>query len=694
MTKELVMDRLRGALAAGLLALVGCPGAGEEPYPTACPDGEVVDIEDSDALGCVPRACGDGPWGDIERDGDTIHVAPWGDGVGSEDAPFGTLAEGVAEAVERGGGRVALAGGAYEGVRFDDARGIEVAGRCAELVTLSGASQDAPIVVVSNSEVTLRDLTVAGRGSGGLGVQGFQAEATVRDVVVRDLEPAEDAPVAVGIEVQTDAQLDARGVRVAGARGTGVRCADPASRMDLLDVVIEDTAEVGGSGWGLMVNAGCMTVAERITVRRNVEIGIFVVAGGRLLLTDSDVPDNLPNAAGEGGCGAVVTSNGVFSGEDVRFEGNQGVAAFFDGVGVSATLDGARIANTTAAPNGRLGGIGVVVQGGVFFQGTDVSIDDNGGHGMFVSGANVDADLSGVTIRGTRPTGGLETGRGLTVARGARVDASDLVIEDNTEVGLLVLSSDSEVHLDGGRVTGTTPGPTALATAVVVQGGGVLTAEGFVAEANDGPGIYVPTNGEVHLTDATLADNAFAGAVVLGGTLTMDGGSVTGTTVHPSEDGGAGVFVSGGTSEVALAGATFSDLVGPALYVRGPGDVTMTDCDVARAGSFPSLPGGVLAREGAGDGGSLVVEGTAFSELGGDAIVLDRAAVTLRESASGPNTFVGVDGAPLYAQCGDSGLLATVEDGSGADPACRESARPLGPSLDFSIRVQESGVIQ
>ncbi|MCO4771887.1 MAG: right-handed parallel beta-helix repeat-containing protein [Deltaproteobacteria bacterium] len=682
-----------------LLILAGCPATGEPAYPESCADGEALDAQDDDALGCVPRDCGAGPWGDIERDGDTIHVAPWGDsGDGSEARPFSTLAEGVEEAIEQGGGRVALAAGGYEGLRLEqDAGGVELAGRCTGLVTVGGALDAEPIFVVSESAVTLRDLTVGGTGSVGLRVQGAGGVATLRDVIVRDITPAADAPTGVGVVAQTGGRLDARELTVTGALGIAMACSEPGTRVDLLDVTIEDTREgSGGSGWGLSSNSGCQVVGERVTVQRNVETGIFVSGGGRVFLTDSEVPDNLPNSAGEGGCGMVVVGQSVFAGDNVRFLGNQGVGVFIDANQASTTLEGVRIAGTLPAPNGRLGGLGLVVQGDVFFEGNDLEIADNQGHGMFVSGTGVDVLLENASIRGTRPGAGLDTGRGLTVARGARVTATDLVIEDNVEVGLLATSVDTRVTLTGGRVGTTSTGPTALAAGIVIQDYATLEADGLLAEANEGPALYVPTRGTATLTSSLLTGNAFAGVVVLGGDLTMIDGEVSGTREHPSEDGGAGVFIAepeGGDPQVTVQGTAFSGLVGPALYVLGGGDVTMTDCDVSDSGSWPSLPGGILAR-GGGAAGSLVVSGNRFADLSGDAIVLDRAPLVLQESDTGPNRFENLDGVALYAQCGEGGTPPTVTDGSVEDPSCRTSARPLGPAVEYVIRVQETGVIQ
>ena len=70
--------------------LWACSGGGLDTGVT-CADGELLD-----GAQCVPEACGTGTWGDLEADVWVDGDAEEG-GDGSQEAPFRTLAEALAE---------------------------------------------------------------------------------------------------------------------------------------------------------------------------------------------------------------------------------------------------------------------------------------------------------------------------------------------------------------------------------------------------------------------------------------------------------------------------------------------------------------------------------------------------------------------------------------------------------------------
>ena len=233
------------ALGLLLLALTtACPSPEEPP---ACPVGQVQDVDTEE---CVPEHCGTEPWGLIERTGETIHVAPWGDDDwdGSERWPYRTIQQGADEA---DGGLVAVAGGTYvENLELDsEHNGVEIAGRCADLVVIDGSGEEAETVWVMGGTVAIRGVAVTGGQIGvwverlgfggtaelqleevalvqntdtGLFVVGHDASARVVACEITDTQPLPDGTLGRGISLQEGASLVARSLLLEGNHDVGL----------------------------------------------------------------------------------------------------------------------------------------------------------------------------------------------------------------------------------------------------------------------------------------------------------------------------------------------------------------------------------------------------------------------------------------------------------------------------------------
>ena len=111
-------------MSSHLLLLAACVDPTAPATASAgCPAGEFLDGE-----ACVPYSCGTGTWSDVEGD---YFVGP-GDSIQSA----------ADEAGAAGGGVVAVAAGAYvESLVLTEAHdGVQIAGRCAEMVVIDGSA--------------------------------------------------------------------------------------------------------------------------------------------------------------------------------------------------------------------------------------------------------------------------------------------------------------------------------------------------------------------------------------------------------------------------------------------------------------------------------------------------------------------------------------------------------------------------
>ena len=824
---------LRRLVLLAVLSLVHCAMPTE---PSTCPANAV---EDEASGECVPEACGIGPWGLIGRGVGTIHVASWGDdgGDGSETSPYRTIQKGADEAGGAGGGLVAVGGGTYvENLVLDhDHDGVVIAGRCREWVTIDGSGEDGSGVHVFGGAIGLQDLTVTAGNIGiwveaidtqggsadvhlvrlsldhdrlvGLVVEGAGATVQAEDVTVTETELTPEGAYGRGVEVQdgaaltaTDLHLDGNhdiGLFVSdggttavlqtarildtrpqadGTRGRGISVhasaalsatdlhlegnhqagmfvSGPGTTVVVQTATIQDTRPLpdGTLGRGVNLQDGATLFATDLLLERNHDIGLFESdSGTTAVLETTRIVDTQPGSDGTFGRGVSIQGGATLSATDLLVEGNLDVGMLVAEPGTVVTLDGARIGGTQPMPDGTGGrglsvqlgaelsatdlllegnhelglyvasqgttvvlhaaqvldtqpspagkfGQGVGVRDGAALSATDLLVEGNHEAGLYASGPGTTVVLQGARILGTHPLPGGSGGRGLSVEDGAALSAMDLVIEGNQDIGLLASNPGTAIDLVGARIAGTRPSPhQESGIGLAVQEGAAVTVSGIEIEGNGGPGVYV-VGGTALLSEFDLLGNAFAGAVLFDGSLTLDGGSISGSVPGPGEGGGVGVFAwnTFGPPDLRVEGVTFAALPGSAFYLRGPGRYVLTDCDVSGTGTWPSMPGGALAVDGVGawtgDEG-LLLQGNTFSSLAADAILLDGSSATLapQPDTGDPNQFADLEGEPLFFQrCGDA-AVPEVLDGGAADSSCRAGARALGPFLEYWVQVGES----
>jgi hypothetical protein len=529
---------------------------------------------------------------------------------------------------------------------------------------------------------TLTDLRVQDVGEAGV-VVSSEAIVSVTGATVRNAVGTADGAAGFGFVVITGGALTVVDADVSGAvapafavqgDGTSLEVRDSVARENhgganaegggflLLDgVVLEDT-----SRWGLAVYSASAEVHDT-TIRRIRREGDGVSAVG-VALTESTLEAS----------GLVI--------EDAQYVG----LSILDHS--AATLSDVVVRGTySVVPEDRPAGVRVARDSVLIAE--DLRIEGNEAVGLEVWDASI--QLTDSQIVDTLSFGEGLLGRGLSIGGGAEVVAERVVVEGSQDVAVVVSEPATTLTLLDSRLaltrtsTGTSPGG-----ALAVQNGAVVTVRGSVVEDNEGAGIYVAA-AAIDVHDSELRRNGFAGLVCLGGTVLVEGSVIADTLPDPAHGGGVGIYARGlaGRCDLTVLDSTIQGLPGAALYLQGPGDTLLARSEVSDCGAPPSMAGGVMALDGvlapATPGGEgLVIQGNRFFALGSDAILLDAAGAELRaDPADGPNVFGDIDGLALYRQrCGPD---TAVLDGSGADPTCRSAARPVGPRLDYPIRLVE-----
>ena len=331
-------------------------------------------------------------------------------------------------------------------------------------------------------------------------------------------------------------------------------------------------------------------------------------------------------------------------------------------------------------------------------EATDLLVSANAEVGLFL--ADADATVSDSVISDTLSVSDGRFGRGVVVAEGALLSLTRVAVLDNLEMGVHVLGSGTSVTLDDCTVEGTRQGST--------PGGGraITTTSGAYANLiggsyGDGPGpaLMASSGGLIEATGVRLHASGFAGIVVLDDAeVEFVGGVIEDVASSPDFGGGVGAFADSTEFSGALrvSDVSVSGVAQAGAYLLGPGSFELARVEfTGESGTGPGLAG-IFAADGVGpwsaaSSSGLHVSGCSFAALPSHGILFDAAGGTLdSDDTSGPNTFADLGGDPIYAQ--NCGPLIEVFDGSVAAPVCGV-ALPLGPRLDFGVVIDEVGPI-
>jgi len=656
---------------------------------------------DSDAVSevCAPAACGTDAWPSTDAT-DVVYAAPWGGttGPGTREAPFGIVQRAVAAAGD--GGTVLVADGEYVWDLLatpEEGAGVTILGRCAELVTITPRDPEAPSLWVQGATVEARGVTL----KGGQGVQ-----------VMRSADGA------------VNGSLTLRDAVVAEAHQVGVQ-AITGSTLNLTDVTIRGTVPLDGgtSVVAVRLNTGSQAQLTRVDLVENMGSGIDAAGINTVLdLEDVVIRDTVPRTLLEEdhdhdarwhsevmsgimlvvGSGAVLNAHGLSlldnPGDGISLEGPSGPHVLED-----VTISGMFDAYPPPLDLGRSGGSGLMLDARSPGQDMDVTVrnllvEECSWIGVSLAGQHLTVDLEGVVLRDMLPSAhdGAAT-PGLVTFDRAPVSIRDMVVDNTGYAGVYVAQS-SVVTLDNVDVTGTKAGMLpGGGMGVLVVDEGVVQANGLRVSDSQGAGLLAMPDARIEATDVQVSGSGTADAVALGGELQLTNGSLSGATPSAEYGGGVGLFALDfrGPARVVLDDITFSDTIGPGLYLRGPGSYEIRDSTFSDSGDIRGVPGGVFATEGIeawvpGEdeepGTGLLLAGNSFDGMGLDAILLDGAGATLAD-----NTFGDVAGEPLFVQrCGETTLPVNVDGQPDVDPTCRTEARLTESLLLYSTFINDA----
>jgi|GEM_PF-4857721 len=577
----------------------------------------------------------------------------------------------------------------------------------------------ASLDVVNGGTATATRLTVREFEEYGLHMWGA-SELTLIDSTIRDGR-AVDAGLNAGeggiaVWLEDGATLLATNVELLDNQDLGLWATGSGTLVDLTGGVISGTTPAPmslQSGRGVEIARGAQLLAAGTRFSENTNIAVRVAGvdpstgdTARAELTGCVIEGTLPGAEGMLGRGLSVELGAEVLARGTSILANHEVGVTVLDPGSFARFLGGRIEGTEPRPGLGTAGFGLQVAGGAHVEsgcwdeaptGPDCFvITDNTGVGVSVADATAALVDTVISNTNTGPNG--LGGQGLSAQDSAVVDVLRGTIEGNSTTS--VLSTDGALI----RLEGTTVWATQATTrpgggvGLQPQAAGVIEVVDVDVKDCTGPGAYLVTGGRLVGSDLRLSGNRFAGAVVFDGELEVERLAVSETLPDPEAQLAMGLFTSAelGPPRVDLSDSNFSALPEGCAVLRGPGSFVFRETTFEDCGA-PGLAPALYALEGVGVGAEgptnpgLLLAGSQFRGLAGDAVVLDESSARLaaNPATSTPNTFVDVDGEMIWQQGCESAEPVVVTDGSVAAPACG-AARILNFSPSFAIYIDDA----
>jgi len=619
-----------GAPPVELPTLTPCPAEWREvadgdvptcdPYPGVGPETcGAGEVHFPGEAGCAPVGdpCPPGPFATtLPSAGTIVYVdaaaAPGGDGTLA--SPYASLAS-VPWISLASGDTVALGKGTYEGSLPLDA-GVSVIGACAGETILTGVAGpiQAVITVTSSGEpASIRNVTVADAPQAGVRLSdgralsltgvvierarrfGVLAEdrdtrLTFEDVVVRETL-SEGGGFGRGIYLYSGAHLDASRLVLARNHETGMLMSDSGTEAVLVDTVVHETLALesdGSGGSGIDIYEGARLEATRLLVAANHQIGVFAKdVDTEVTLTDVIVRDTSPVRGGMMGRGINVQDGARLEATRALVSGNSEMGVFAAGVGVVVVLDDSIVRGTMAREADGLGGRGINAQEGGRLEASRVLVEQNTEVGVFAVHAGTEVVLADVVVRDTQPRPSDGTaGRGLYAETGARIEASRLWVERNRDVGVFLASEGTEALLTDVVVRDTEPEASGTGgRGISAQAGARLTASRLLVSNSRECGVFTgETGASITLMDTVVRDTrAQESTGAYGyGLMAQDGAEISADRIVVRDVLGAGV----------------SSVIGAIIRLRDASilsvGASMCDCPSSGFGYAAAATGGTL----------------------------------------------------------------------------------------------------
>jgi hypothetical protein len=350
-------------------------------------------------------------------------------------------------------------------------------------------------------------------------------------------------------------------------------------------------AEIGGAIVALA--QGTYALASPLLIQGNSQIAVVGACAAQTVLqgATSDTVAAVQLATGSTLAEVTITGNSpgiAISSESVHVHNVQVLETV--NFGVSLTEGDADLTKLsirgTRATGANVGGFGLTVTAGNALL-SDVALIGNHGAGINVSGAQAGVSGTGVVVLDTLASNA-GAGSGASVAGGAELLLTQAVIANNRDAGVSAQGTGTALTLTDTFINGTqsvNAGP--LSGAAVSASGGAAISTSHLFATDNVLGVHVSgADSEADLNDSIIADPSAAGSNAGVGVLGESGATVVLKGVALLRNRGGIVQQAGelDLTDVVIAGST-----GAALSAAG--DATITETTLADNGGGASFTG-------------------------------------------------------------------------------------------------------
>ncbi len=254
------------------------------------------------------------------------------------------------------------------------------------------------------------------------------------------------------------------GVSLRGACAAETRLTAAGSGSAVVEVTasgaaLEGLTIAGADRIGLRVSgAGASVRVEDVVVDDVQTVGVAAVSGAGLTARSLVVRATRPAADGRFGHGLEVSSGATAVVSRAVVDANHAIAVFASDEGTSLKLTDAVVRGTRPRASDRQIGRGMNVQLAARVTASRVLLEDNTELGVFVTSEGTELALSDAVVRGTRSQqSNGRLGRGIGVYGGSRADLDRVVLDRNQEHGAFASDPGSRLVLRDALVRDTEP---------------------------------------------------------------------------------------------------------------------------------------------------------------------------------------------------------------------------------------------
>ena len=370
---------------------------------------------------------------------------------------------------------------------------------------------------------------------GGVAVFGSGTQVELSGTIVRDTQSNTNGEFGAGMQAVEGAAVMVSGSLLEGNVLIGVNVSGPGTQVALSDTVVRDTKpnEYGELGAGMMVGKGAAATVSGGLFEGNTEFGVLVFgSGAQVELSSTVVADTRPDGSGEFGRGMQVVDGATATVSSCLFEGNteMGVAVYHPGTQVE--LSHTVVRDTKVNENGVVG-LGMQVSDGAATVVSGCLFDDNRSEGVALFHSGTQVEMSGTVVKGTKPDENTEFGVGMSATGGAAATVVRCLFEGNTDIGVAVDDSGTQVDISGTVVRDTKPNEKGqFGRGMNVSDGATATLSGCLFEGNTQVGILGGLSGtQVELSGTVLRDTKPISGGYLGTGLAVSHGAEAGASM-------------------------------------------------------------------------------------------------------------------------------------------------------------------